>query len=95
MIYSVGLLDYLSDRRARMLTARLYEALAPGGLLIIGNMNETALSNLWPMEFIADWTLEYRNDAQMRGWADGLGAQEYWTETEKTGRVRLLFIRKP
>jgi extracellular factor (EF) 3-hydroxypalmitic acid methyl ester biosynthesis protein len=95
MIYSVGLLDYLSDRRSRMLVKKLYDALSPGGLLIIGNMNETPLSNLWPMEFIADWTLIYRNDAQMRGWAEGLGAAEYWTETERTGRVRLLFIRKP
>ncbi len=95
MIYSVGLLDYLSDRRSRMLVRKLYDALLPGGLLIIGNMNETPLSNLWPMEFIADWTLLYRNDAEMRGWAENLGAAEYWTETERTGRVRLLFIRKP
>jgi extracellular factor (EF) 3-hydroxypalmitic acid methyl ester biosynthesis protein len=94
MIYSVGLLDYLSDRRSRMLVRRLYDALAPGGLLVIGNMNETPLSNLWPMEFIADWTLIYRNDAEMRGWAQDLDASEYWTETEQTGRVRLLFIRK-
>ena len=94
LIYSVGLLDYLSDRRARLLVQRLYDNLAPGGLLIIGNMNETALSNLWPMEFIADWTLQYRGDAEMRAWAAGLGAAEYWTETEKTDRVRLLFVRR-
>lgn len=95
LIYSLGLLDYLSDRRAGLLVSRLYESLSPGGMLIIGNMNETPLSNLWPMEFIADWTLEYRSDAQMRAWAEGLGARECWTETEKTGRVRLLYIRKP
>jgi len=95
LIYSVGLLDYLSDRRARMLVRRLYDALLPGGLLIIGNMNETALSNLWPMEFIADWTLQYRGEAEMMGWSEGLNAKECWTETEKTGRVRLLFLRKP
>ncbi len=95
LIYSVGLLDYLSDRRARLLVHRLYEALSPGGLLIIGNMNETALSNLWPMEFISDWTLQYRGEPEMLAWADGLNARQCWTETEKTGRVRLLFLRKP
>ena len=58
MIYSVGLLDYLTDRRSKGLVQKLYAALAPKGLLIIGNMNETPLSNLWPMEFIADWTLD-------------------------------------
>lgn len=95
MIYSVGLIDYLTDRRATSLVHRLYGALAPGGLLVIGNMNETPLSNLWPMEFIADWTLEYRNDAQMMAWVEGLEPKKAWTETEPTERVRLLFVRKP
>jgi extracellular factor (EF) 3-hydroxypalmitic acid methyl ester biosynthesis protein len=95
MIYSVGLLDYLSDRRAAALVRRLYDALAPGGLLIIGNMNETALSNLWPMEFITDWTLHYRDEAQMLAWSQDLHPAMAWTETEATEGVRLLFVRKP
>jgi SAM-dependent methyltransferase len=94
LIYSVGLIDYLIDRRARALAARLYERLAPGGLLIIGNMNETALSNLWPMEFITDWHLFYRTEKDMLAWAESLAKQSAWTETDPTGRVRLLFVRK-
>jgi extracellular factor (EF) 3-hydroxypalmitic acid methyl ester biosynthesis protein len=95
LIYSVGLLDYLADRRAHALARRLYETLAPGGLLIIGNMNETSLSNLWPMEFISDWSLYYRSDSQMMAWTEDLQPAKAWTETESTGRVRLLFVRKP
>jgi 2-polyprenyl-3-methyl-5-hydroxy-6-metoxy-1,4-benzoquinol methylase len=95
MIYSLGLLDYLTDRRATGLVHRLYDMLAPGGLLIIGNMNETPLSNLWPMEFIADWTLYYRNEPQMLAWADGLNTAKSWTDTDPTGRVRLLYLLKP
>jgi hypothetical protein len=95
LIYSVGLLDYLADKRATGLVRRLYETLAPGGLLIIGNMNETPESCLWPGEFLLDWTLYYRSDAQMLAWAQGLGAAQAWTETERTERVRLLFVRKP
>lgn len=94
LIYSVGLIDYLIDRRARALAARLYERLAPGGLLIIGNMNETELSNLWPMEFITDWHLYYRTEKDMMAWTDGLAGARGWTETDPTGRVRLLFVRK-
>ena len=94
LVYSVGLLDYLTDRRAGQLVHRLYNILAPGGTLIIGNMNETPLSNLWPMEFIADWTLQYRTHDQMMAWVDGLNAAEAWTETEPTERVRLLYVRK-
>jgi len=77
------------------LVHRLYGQLAPGGLLIIGNMNETSLSNLWPMEFLADWTLEYRDEAQMLRWVEGLDTAERRTGTESTGRVRLLYARKP
>src|SRR5258705_4973584 len=95
LIYCVGLIDYLADRRASALVTRLYETLAPGGLLIIGNMNDTALSNLWPMEFITDWTLYYRSDAQMIAWTEGLEIAQAWIETEQTCRVRLLFVRKP
>jgi len=95
MIYSVGLFDYLADRRAAGLVRRLYELLIPGGLLIVGNMSDTSLSNLWPMEFITDWSLHYRSEAQMMAWTAGLGAAGAWTGTEPTGRVHLLYIRKP
>ncbi len=94
LVYSVGLLDYLTAHRAKALVKRLYDLLMPGGMLIIGNMNECPLSNYWPMEYIADWTLQYRNDADMLAWAEGLNAAQAWTETERTGRVRMLFVRK-
>ncbi len=94
LVYSVGLLDYLTHNRAKALVKQLFDLLAPGGLLIIGNMNECPLSNYWPMEFITDWTLYYRTDADMIDWTEGLGAARAWTETERTGRVRMLFVRK-
>ena len=94
MIYSVGLLDYLTDKRAAGLTKRLFGMLAPGGTLIIGNMYETPLSNLWPMEFCTDWSLYYRNETQMLAWTEGLDAARVWTNTDPTGRVLLLYIVK-
>jgi chemotaxis methyl-accepting protein methylase len=95
LIYCVGLIDYLADRRAATLVRRLYETLAPGGLLIIGNMNETPQSAVWPLEFLLDWSLYYRDNAQMLAWVNGLQPAAAWTETESTDRVRLLFVRKP
>jgi hypothetical protein len=89
------LIDYLADRRAATLVRRLYETLAPGGLLIIGNMNETPQSAVWPLEFLLDWSLYYRDNAQMLAWVNGLQPAAAWTETESTDRVRLLFVRKP
>jgi hypothetical protein len=94
LVYTVGLVDYLVDKRARSLAERLYERLEPGGLLIIGNMNQTELSNLWPMEFITDWHLYYRTEEDMLGWTGNMAHASAWTELESTGRVRLLFVRK-
>jgi len=94
IVYSVGLFDYLKDRRARGLAKSLFEFVKPGGLLILGNMNKCALSNLWPMECLTDWRLYYRDNEEMLGWAEGLNKESAWTETEPTGRVRLLFVRK-
>ncbi len=94
-VYSLGLLDYLTAQRAKALVKRLYDLILPGGLLIVGNMNKCPQSNYWPGEFIVDWTLQYRDDSDMMAWAQGLNAERAWTETERTGRVRLLFVRKP
>lgn len=94
LIYSLGLLDYLTDRRVQSIVQRLYGSLAPGGVMVVGNMNETPMSALWPMEFISDWTLYYRTDAQMLGWTERLNPVKAWTDTDSTGRVRLLHIQK-
>jgi len=95
IVYSVDLFDYLKDRRARSLAKSLFELVKPGGLMILANMNKGPNSNLWPMECLMDWRLYYRSNAEMLGWAEDLDKENAWTETESTGRVRLLFVRKP
>jgi chemotaxis methyl-accepting protein methylase len=95
LVYSVGLVDYLSARRARAFVTDLYDQLAPGGLLIVGNMRDTAHGNLWPLEFISDWSLVYRNAEEMRDLAGGIGPAELELRTDPTGRIYLLRIRKP
>ena len=97
LIYSVGLIDYLALRRARTLITTLYEQLKPGGQLVIGNMRETAMSNLWPMEFICDWTVIYRDEADMRALVEGLSPAPVIEAVtpDRTGRVYLLYARKP
>ena len=94
-IYSVGLVDYLTDHRASGLVASLYDRLAPGGRLVIGNMRKTSLSNLWPMEFICDWSVHYRDESAMWAMVEGLQADSLKLETDPTGRVYMLSLRKP
>ena len=95
MIYSVGLVDYFTQRRARLLTASLYEQLAPGGQLVIGNMHDTPHGNLWPMEFLCDWNIVYRTEAEMRDMAADIPGASIEVKQDPTGRVVLLCARKP
>jgi extracellular factor (EF) 3-hydroxypalmitic acid methyl ester biosynthesis protein len=94
MIYSAGLFDYFSNRTCRMLTRRLYEALRPGGTLLLGNM-KAGTDMVWPLDLIADWSLNYRTGENILSWADGLKGAEISLRTEATGYDYLLGVRKP
>jgi hypothetical protein len=96
LIYTVGLVDYLSLRRVQDLTQCLYEKLAPGGRLVIGNMADVELGNQWPMEFICDWNLHYRGKDEIMDFAALLPRHvEREIVPDPTGRVYMLQIRRP
>jgi extracellular factor (EF) 3-hydroxypalmitic acid methyl ester biosynthesis protein len=94
MIYSAGLFDYFADRTCRVLTRRLYDALRPGGLLLLGNM-KAGTDMVWPLELIADWSLNYRTAESILAWADGLEGAEISLRTEATGYDYILSVRRP
>lgn len=93
LIYSAGLFDYFSDRTCRVLTQRLFAALRPGGLLLLGNM-KAATDMIWPLELIADWSLRYRSAEAVLDWAAGLPGAQISLTTETTGYDYLLGLRK-
>jgi hypothetical protein len=95
LVYSVGLLDYLSEKRARGLVKSLYEKVAPGGSLLVANLRDAPLSGFWPAEFICDWSMVYRSEAEMLRLAEGLGASAVDLRTDETGLVYMLAIDKP
>jgi extracellular factor (EF) 3-hydroxypalmitic acid methyl ester biosynthesis protein len=94
-IYSTGLFDYLRESRAQALIAGLYERLAPGGLLAIGNAvgpNQW----FWSPECILDWTLLYRTEAEMRRLAAQLPAGVEVEVVKEPGEAYyFLLARKP
>ena len=94
MIYSAGLFDYFSDRTCRVLARRLYDALRPGGMLLLGNM-KAGTDMIWPLEMIADWSLNYRTSDSVLSWADGMRGAEIALRTDATGYDYLLSVRKP
>jgi hypothetical protein len=67
-VYAAGLFDYLSDALAERLAARMFQMLAPGHSLLIGNF---APDNPGPgyLEAFMDWQLVYRDEQQMENLA--------------------------
>jgi hypothetical protein len=95
LVYSVGLIDYLAEGTAQRLLKTLYDRLEPGGLMMIGNMADSDLSNYWPMEFIADWRVKYRSRDEMVRLAARCEGADLEVVPESTRRVWMLYVRKP
>lgn len=95
MIYSLGILDYISEKRARPLLQRLYDKVCPGGQLIIANMYRTPESTFWPLECVFDWNLIYRTEDDMRHLVEDLATESVETVIEPSGRAVILLVRKP
>jgi extracellular factor (EF) 3-hydroxypalmitic acid methyl ester biosynthesis protein len=64
LVYCAGLFDYLSDNVSTMLLEIFYDLVAPGGLVLVSNVDASNPSQGW-MECVVDWYLVYRNAAQM------------------------------
>ncbi|WP_148301730.1 class I SAM-dependent methyltransferase [Sneathiella glossodoripedis] len=96
MIYAVGLVDYLTDRRAKRLVNDLYRNLKPGGTLMIGSMYDSDRSLEWQVEFITDWQLEYRDEDGMLAMAADLPDDATRDLTvDSTGHCIILEVTKP
>jgi extracellular factor (EF) 3-hydroxypalmitic acid methyl ester biosynthesis protein len=64
IVYCAGLFDYLTDAVCKKLTALLYDYVAPGGVLITTNVDDSNPRRL-TMEYIMEWRLIYRSGKQM------------------------------
>jgi hypothetical protein len=93
-IYSIGLYDYLTERFARTLTTKLWDGLAPGGLLTLGNFNARHPMHHFT-ESALDWYLIYREPEDLLRLVAGLpGLAHAEVRTEDTGTLHLLLARK-
>ena len=94
-IYCAGLFDYLSDRVCRALINLCYEWLAPGGLLLLTNVDpHNPIRRV--MEYFYEWHLIYRSGNQLAALAsDVAGLAELKVLAEPTSANLFLEIRKP
>jgi len=94
LIYSVGLFDYLKTRRAEALLQTLYASLAPGGILVVGNLKIGPKAGRWAAEMICDWSMFYRTEAEMRSMARTVSSPGLQILTDRTDKIYLLCLRK-
>lgn len=95
LVYCAGLFDYLSDRICKRLMDVFYEMLAPGGLLVATNVDAAnPIRN--GMEYILEWHLVYRNQAQLQALIpDRAPAGSFTVRSDQTGVNIFIEVRKP
>jgi hypothetical protein len=64
LIYSIGLIDYLNDRLVGKLLQYVYENLAPGGRVILGNFHPRNPAKEF-MDYVLEWNLIHRTEEDM------------------------------
>jgi hypothetical protein len=94
LIYSVGLIDYLSMKRAQSLLRAVFERLAPGGQLVIGNVSDVPDSLFWPSEFICDWSMKFRSPEEMKEMAALIPGARMRLKNDPSGRFHMLYLQK-
>ncbi len=94
-IWSCGLFDYLDDRLATRLLAKMYAWLRPGGDLLVGNFAKECTTQ-WIMEGLYGWTLLYRTNEECEQlcYAAGIPVEQLMLERDATGSVVLMRVHK-
>jgi len=95
VVYCAGLFDYFSDRICNRLIETFYEMLAPGGLLVVTNVDPSNPDRV-KMEYLMDWHLIYRTADQLKSLVPkGIGPEQYCALADETGVNVFLEINKP
>jgi len=94
-VYCAGLFDYLTDRTCRQLMNIFYSWLAPGGLLLATNVNDTKPFRHM-LEFVLDWHLIYRSRNTAVGLLpDGVAPEDGKFQEDSTSVNIFIETRKP
>jgi extracellular factor (EF) 3-hydroxypalmitic acid methyl ester biosynthesis protein len=94
VIYSMGLFDYLTRPVAKAVIAKLYDMLAPGGELVVGNFHVRNPTRVY-MEYWMDWVLCYRFEDELLELASELRGADVDLRFESTETQMFLRVRKP
>lgn len=94
-VYCAGLFDYVSDRVCRRLTELFHELAAPGGLVLVTNVNDSRPFR-HSMDYLLEWHLIFRGREELGRMAPpGAGPATWQVIPDPTGVNLILEIRKP
>jgi SAM-dependent methyltransferase len=95
LVYTAGLMDYLSDRLAARLIKTLAKLLNPGGRLIVTNFVPGIVERGY-MEAIMDWTLKYRTPDELERLAAPLQTDigSAQVQLDASGQIAYLMIER-
>ncbi len=71
LVYSLGLFDYFDVPRAQRVVRHLWQAVEPGGTLLVTNVHVDNPSRTW-MEYAGDWFLVHKSQDEMMSLAQDL-----------------------
>lgn len=95
VIYSSGFVDYLNPLLAQRFIRRLYDFVKPGGQVIVGNVNNLETGMMWPLEYITDWSLYFRNEEEMRAMANDIPGAKVSVVSDPMQSIFFLVVEKP
>ncbi len=95
VIYSSGFVDYLNPLLAQRFVKRLYDFVKPGGQVIIGNVNNLPTGMIWPLEYITDWSLYFRNEEEMHAMASEVHDAKVSVVSDPLKSIFFLVVEKP
>ena len=94
LVYCAGLFDYLQDKVCRKLMTVFYEMLAPGGLLLVTNVDMHP--SRAEMECFLEWHLIHRNTQRMAELVPaGIPRDDMVIKRDPTGVNLFLELRRP
>ncbi len=95
LVWSAGLFDYLNDKLATALIAKMWSLTAPGGKMIVGNFHPINPTRNY-IEWCMDWVLIHRTEDELRalGLAAGIPADRITIDREPLGVCIFLEGRK-
>jgi extracellular factor (EF) 3-hydroxypalmitic acid methyl ester biosynthesis protein len=101
LVYCAGLFDYLPDHICRRISTVLHDWVAPGGVFISTNVDQSNPRRL-TMNYIMDWHLIYRDGSQLAALrpegavqanemviSDFTGVNLYYSVSKPNGQTRL------